>query len=283
MSSFFSILFLTIRPEIQEKISIGLLLSDGKQALFDYSHEKLELSKQFISHDAYKLVKDSITNIKRALKDDNTRKDLSKSTLFVKEEVGKLFSEKHFDYLSNYNTNLFTFTTPQKINLEINKQNFQKLISKLVDEYYLTYKKAHKHTSVHEYVKKNLIPKVRDKVNTYFEVSNDFFDNMIGVVRVDIIGKNGVYVTAQSIEFDKNPLLLTSDIARYELLKNSITNQKEKGNKFFIIGSEPPKELRKEHEVWSDIKKNNLYTYIDKNESDCIREFIDTHEVVKLQ
>ena len=63
MATYYSILSVQIRPEIQEKISLGFLLMDDNTILFGYSKYKLSVARSLLSETAYKLLKDSLHNI----------------------------------------------------------------------------------------------------------------------------------------------------------------------------------------------------------------------------
>ena len=116
MKNYYSIIFASIRPEIEEKISIGLLFWNETKKYFEYSNKKLSLSGNLFSDNSYILLKDSLTNIEHTidLKDKSLDKD-------------------YIDYLSKYNQNVLKWTSPKIIDLDVNKDNFKKLFSKLID------------------------------------------------------------------------------------------------------------------------------------------------------
>ena len=63
MTTQYSILSVLIRPEIQEKITIGMLLMDEEKLFFDYSKRKLSIAKNLLSDNAFKSLKDALNNI----------------------------------------------------------------------------------------------------------------------------------------------------------------------------------------------------------------------------
>ncbi len=48
MKTFYSILYAVIRPETDEKIAIGLMLSDGRNSLFEHSKYKLSSIRSLV-------------------------------------------------------------------------------------------------------------------------------------------------------------------------------------------------------------------------------------------
>lgn len=63
MKAFYSIVYCAIRPNVDEKVSIGLLMADGNHSRFQYSAEKLSVVKQMISSDAYNLIKTALRSL----------------------------------------------------------------------------------------------------------------------------------------------------------------------------------------------------------------------------
>ena len=49
MKTFFSIIYLPLNPNLQEKISVGLVMSNGNQSIFKVSNPKMQIIKGLIS------------------------------------------------------------------------------------------------------------------------------------------------------------------------------------------------------------------------------------------
>jgi hypothetical protein len=118
VKSYYSILFATIRPEIDEKISIGLLFWNDRNEYFDYSKTKLNSISKLMSDKSFVLLNDTIKNIE---------------TSFVKKTDSKKFSTDYVKYLSKYNNNILRYTTPKPIDFELNQINFKKLFSEYIE------------------------------------------------------------------------------------------------------------------------------------------------------
>src|SRR6266487_2566257 len=119
MATHYSILSVLIRPEIQEKVSLGLLLFDSKKIFFNYSKNKLHASKALLSEDSYKLLKDSIKNIesKAISENDLLGSKISQQLVFGDEMLVNSFSPQYISYLNRYNNNVLSFTSPKQIDL----------------------------------------------------------------------------------------------------------------------------------------------------------------------
>src|SRR5665213_1663211 len=109
MATYYSILSALIRPEIQEKISVGLLLIGDKDVFFEYSKNKLNSAKTLLSENAHLMLKDALKNIEvtvSAQQSANKKYELN----FKKKSP---LSESYIQYLSRYNNNILGFTSPK--------------------------------------------------------------------------------------------------------------------------------------------------------------------------
>ena len=84
MKSFFSIVYLPLRPDLQEKISIGLVMSNSEKNIFKFSDAKLHIIKNLFSSNRYNLVKDYFNNLKNEIEPKNDFPDVkSWETFFL--------------------------------------------------------------------------------------------------------------------------------------------------------------------------------------------------------
>lgn len=132
MATKYSILSALIRPQIGEKISIGLLLTDDTgHAFFSYSKDKLAAAKHLMSDAAVLLLKDGVRNIATAARQE-ARSSTGQPTL---ENLGmqSLFSDSYIAYLSRYNNSILQFSAPKDIDVAASQLSFQQLYELYVD------------------------------------------------------------------------------------------------------------------------------------------------------
>jgi formate dehydrogenase assembly factor FdhD len=122
MKTFFSILSVPTRPESDEKIAVGLLLSDGIISKFDYSVNKLKVVKELVNESQYNFTENYLKSIEKL----NFRNDEN-------EGKQKVVNEQYIGYLSDYNNNVVTFCKPVKIDLVVDEENFSRLFEKFID------------------------------------------------------------------------------------------------------------------------------------------------------
>lgn len=92
----YSIIYAVIRPEITERISVGIIMLDGEGIDIRYSTGKLNALKYLVDEKEYKFVVDTITSIKQR---------------------NVLENEAEIDYLSRYSNNLISLSKIQTIDL----------------------------------------------------------------------------------------------------------------------------------------------------------------------
>ena len=139
MKTFYSIISINIRPEINERLSVGLIMIFGEKVFFRYSNSKLNIIQKLTgkeiwkaTHNYLKLVQSSVSN--KAL---STNKDLL--NLKVENKYSRLFSEQYIEYLSRYNNNLVSFSKPNFIELEATDQKLDVFSNKIVGKMKLKY------------------------------------------------------------------------------------------------------------------------------------------------
>jgi len=98
----YSIIYAVIRPEISEKISVGLIIVDGEQLDVRYSRRKLNALQFLFPEKEYRFVSKVVSQM---------RKNKRVKTV---EDV---------NYLTRYSNNLIAFSPMQSIDLSPTGQN----------------------------------------------------------------------------------------------------------------------------------------------------------------
>ena len=120
MNTFYAIIYAFIRPDIDEKISIGLLCMSNDKLFLKKSNKKIIIAKSLVpKHLALALENElqSITKRVSAEKIDDS-----------------IFNERYFNYLHNYKNNIIGFSIANHFDIEINENIFDKLYCKYVSE-----------------------------------------------------------------------------------------------------------------------------------------------------
>ncbi len=277
MKTFYSILSVVIRPEIDEKLSVGLLLVNDKQVSFFVSENKLTVVKKLVSQNIFKGIKNSIKFIEKSfmLKQKSLSNPQQVLELSIKDK-SDVYNYRYIDYLSQYNNNVITFSKPININFEYSNELFQKLFQKFIDKTAFDIKIEKTYSSVERF-KSAFYPKVKKYFNVEQEIDSLMYPKLIMPVKMDLMGKNEIEVFAQSIDMSKNLRSIENGIADLLLINRALPLAKQ-----FIISSEPDKSYEVNHRVWNNVRHLSEFEYIDLKESEIISEYAKKHGVVPL-
>lgn len=275
MDNHFSIISASIRPEIQEKITIGFLLVTKGQIHFYTSKNKISVAKELFSEEDFKSLKYSIKNVEEAVIEENSQKQKEKLqfSLFTRS----IFAFEYLDYLSRYNSNILIFSKPKHLSAEGDVNSFRKLFEHFVDETAFLSEENKKETRDLEIMRQTYYPTLRTFFNVEKEVSSNEIPSLIMPVRIDLLGKNNIEVFAQSVELDRRTNFIENDIANLFFLRDALQNSKQ-----FLISKEPSKVLVKQHQIWKNLRNRRDLEYIDVSEVEKIKEYAINHGVKPL-
>jgi hypothetical protein len=270
MKAFFSIIYLPLNSNLQEKISIGLVMSNGEKSIFKVSNPKLHVIKGLISPNRFSILKNYFNNIMNEIepKVDEFRLD-------IKSEISNNWlNESYFSYLNRYSNNLVIYSEPRNIDTDVNLESFKAIFNKYVFEFDEEINII-KDEDILSKVKNKLLTKIEDKVNLNVTVSSNDFNELLTPVDVNFIGKNGVVVAGQTIDFMKRLYNLENDLTRYISFTKAVDYSSGDRGKYFLVGQEPNKiESPSNHRTWKHVRESHLVEYVDLSETEKIKDYI---------
>ena len=282
MSSFYSIVYLNIRPSLGERVSIALLLRDEQNLIFHQAPEKLEALKSILPGEAYSLARTLIKNLDNLLSD--TAIDNRRSAFLVDMGSTKqAFTEKSYlSYLATYGNNLLTFSEPKNIDIPTTEDTFTRLFQKYVHTGWESTQRQPKRKSITKHVREVLYPKVKDRVNLDALITTEMVPGLVAPTKVNLAGRNEVNMIGQIVDFEKKrPDSLANDINRVLALVRALEEKDQEG-KYFIIGREPSKSLSEQHSIWENVLDLPTFDFVSDNEVDRIDEYVEEHNVQPL-
>ena len=270
MKTFFSIIYLPLNSNLQEKISIGLVMSNGDKSIFKVSNPKMQLIKGLISSNKFSILKNYFNNI---INEIEPKIDEYKLNISSKISNNWL-NESYFSYLNRYSNNLVIYSEPRNIDTDVNLESFKSIFNKYVFEFEEEINII-KNEDILSKVKTRLFTKIEDRVNLNVTISSNDFNELLTPVDVNFIGKNGVVVAGQTIDFVKRMYNLENDLTRYISFTKAVDYSCSKKGKYFIVGQEPNKtENPINHRTWKNVKESHLVEYIDLSETERIQDYI---------
>src|SRR5689334_5279810 len=111
MKTFYSIVYIPIRQIAAEQLAVGLFMTNGVEAYFHFSEEKLKILKKLLPKHTYQFLNSYLNGLKRNIEIDKN---------VVKE---KLMSNEFLLTLSKHSNNILTMSKPVFIDLEVNHEN----------------------------------------------------------------------------------------------------------------------------------------------------------------
>lgn len=276
MKTYYTILYATLNPVIGEQIGVGLMLTGEDNIFFDYSQTKLSYLNALLPKHANQLLKDALKNIRYTVDKTREQKELNGLDLDIKGLKERVFTEQYIDYLSRYNKNLLSFSSPVQIDIKPSEENFNVLFEKYIYKETTSVKSIKK--SIYTNVEERLYPRIRGKVNLDADLSIQDIDTLAIPVQVNFIGKNEQPVAGKAIDFQSGNYHLEAKFGHFVSLIKAFDDRKEKG-KYYVIGNEPEKKYEKQHNLWKHIQKLHYLELISSNETDQIAEYIEKHDV----
>lgn len=275
MATQYSILSVLIRPEIQEKITVGFLLMDETNVFFNLSKNKLAAAKNLLSSNAYKSLKDALHNIKATAENQDLEEKININTITSRKS--NTFSKSYIEYLSRYNNNILSFSTPKEIELDASIDIFSKLFSKFVDNSTIIEKKPLTNHIQRFIQEKRLI--LSKHFNIDKKVTNKEIPGLIVPVTVTFIGQNEVPTFVQSLDFEKRIDFLSSDISEILYLQRAFKDEKKESVAMSIINEPDRIKFPQQHEIWHQLRNTSGITHYDISEMDAVLEYAEKHNV----
>ncbi|TAD96747.1 MAG: hypothetical protein EAZ97_13535 [Bacteroidetes bacterium] len=272
MKTFFSIIYLTFNANLNEKISIGLFMSNGQDTFFKVSNRKLNIVKELMPNSKFNVLKSYFKSLNQHILNANAEPKIEQTY------SQNWINESYFSYLSRYSNNLVSFSEPTKIEIELNENSFKSIFNKYVFSFDdLTLQKNEDITKV----KTKFYAQIKNRVNLNARISPDNFTELVSPIDINFIGKNGVIVAGQIIDFDKRQYFLENDLTKFISFTKVVDDSEKCKGKFFLIGQEPNKtEDKKNHTIWQRIRNSRWVDYVDLSEIGKVESYIVEKNVV---
>jgi len=276
MSTYYTIISANLRPEIQERLSIGLFISNGEHFHFQYSKNKLAAARTLLSADAFQTLKDGLLNIERLCNEEKK----SSSELFQTKAI--LHQTSYIDYLSRYNNNLIVFSKPKVIDVEFNAENFNHLYSQYIENLTLS---PNENLTLENKIE--LFKQTKGEVLAkYFDIDKEITSkevlDLIVPVSVTLIGKNENPTFVQSIDMNKRVDYIRNDIAEVLFLQKAFKTADQTCVAMALTEEPDKQQYPVQHTIWQQLRKVNDIRNVDISEAETIIDYAIEHGVQPL-
>ncbi len=248
MSFQYSILKVALNQDLDDTISIGLLLLAQDRYWFKYSQDRLKYIKPIIGpgHDAL------IKLLKIITRKINTVEGFQ---LDLYNDLNEFFSEDFLKQLSNQHKGMLRFSKPEPIVLtSINTKVFDGLFKSIIGEE--SRKKRRKTNPEKATVERKLIKPLIKKVHTHIKLDGNNISDLYFRYDLEAIGKNGDVYLAKYLDFSLTPPTLEMKIMRLLFLNRLIRQSYRTKTRVFAVATEPAMREPKKHKLYEFIARH---------------------------
>lgn len=279
MKTIYSIIYVTLNATLNEKVSIGLVMSNNEEFLFNYSFDKLKALRSLLSVEQYYIVREYLKALDKQTNSNNDSELFHKD--FQKQFNREWMGEKYLSYLHSYSHNIIQVSQPKNIDISLNQENFKRIFEKYIYKVYKNEQRVKENTKeqLDTQVKTNLYPKIDKKVNFNRLITSSDIHNLLTSIQVNFIGVNGKPMVGQILDFNKNDYYLENDISRYISLTKALDLVEKTSGKYFVIGQEPISSEKKNHNIWKQVRESNFLDFVDIGEVQKIQEYVIDNDV----
>lgn len=283
MQTFYSIIKLAPNTSSGDSISVGLLLCHNNKYFLRFSHHKINVVRKLID-DNTDVIDFIVKQISQHIDSLNKESVKSEGELFP---IKTLLTSEYFHYLNVYCNGILQFSKPSLINDDITDEKFLKLFKLYVDSFVESESKikVNPNEKFLKVINKKLIKRVENKIHTNCTINQSILPTMYFQYDMACIGKNGAFVGAKALPFNKSNSTLDKDISHYIALISLLSSAYKmdiKKNHFYLIADEPLEINSPEHKTWDHIQKNPLFKILHSDESQKVAEIVERTKAGKF-
>lgn len=215
-------IYIKTNEHTDEKVCIGLFAISPERKFFDYSTKKIKLAFGLMDHEALKNIEVTLKRYKNGINSNN------KISI---PEFDDYLNFERFTYLNNYSKGVLSFRKPKPLDCELNKETFEKLFRLFVGEFD---KVKRKEISARSIFNKELKSDEFNKIDINYRLKPDTITTIYTAHKIDFIGKNGVLIAGNFIDFKSKPETIEKALIEFDRISlglNLFSNKRglEKG------------------------------------------------------
>lgn len=257
-----------------DRLSIGLIMANNDVLFFNYSEKKLSKIKHLFSENAYSVIK---LYLKSLYKNFNTNDN---EVLFSKKDfLRDWVNESYLSYLEKYTNNLVQFSKVVKVNVELTEDIFKKFFEMYVSSYPIQTNTTKRIDILHKPQTIAFYENVEKMVNLDKVILNTEIEDLLIDTKVNFIGKNNVPTAGNILNLDINIQSIENSISRFVSLTKALDSNQSKKGVYYIVGEEPDKNLKQNHNLWQQLQHTKILNYIELKEIERVKEYFIEHNV----
>lgn len=163
-----------------------------------------------------------------------------------------------------------------RLSITANVTIFDKLYTKYVDETPFALEAEAEIKSIERF-RREYVQNLSSYYNIHRSVGRDILPDAILPLKIDLIGKNDVYVFAKSIDLERRRYNVEHDVNAFYPLKNLAKSAHK-----FLISKESEKQYQEQHQIWTNLRNANWLEYVDVSETERLEAYAQEHGVLPV-
>ncbi|NNF35646.1 MAG: hypothetical protein HKN68_16180 [Saprospiraceae bacterium] len=250
MSYHYSILKISINQDLEDTISIGLLLLSKDRYWFKYSQDRLKYLKPFLGVHHAAIVK-VLNIISRKIN------SIEGFQLDLYSPIDDYFNEEFLQHLSKQHIGMVRFSNPEPIVLtSVNQEVFDGVYKSLIGEE--EKRKIRRKNPEKKIIERKLIKPLVGKVHTHIKLDGSSIPELYFRYDLEACGRNDHIFLVKYLDFNQTPPTLDMKIMRLLFLSRLMSQVFKTKTRVFVIASEPPIQNHKRHQLYKFVARNEL-------------------------
>ena len=274
METLYCPIYLSTNALSADRFSVGLIMANSNTLFFNYSDEKLTKVKNLFSNEAFLIVKQYLKSLYKSFNTDET------DTLFTrKETLNNWVNKQYLSYLEKYSNNLIQFGETTIVDIELNEDIFKKFFEMYVFRYPVLIDKKKDIDILKKPQTISFYKEVSERVNIDREITNEDLNSLLIPTKVGFIGKNEVPTAGDILNLQKSVQSISNNINSFISLIKALDDNQNKKGKYYLIGEEPDKRLKENHQLWNNLRNTKIVDYVELQDIEEIIHYFTQHEV----
>lgn len=250
MSYHYSILKISINQDLEDSISIGLLLLSRDRYWFKYSQDRLKYLKPFLGVHHAAVVK-VLHIISRKIN------SIEGFQLDLYSHIDDYFNEEFLQHLSDQHIGMIRFSSPEPIVLtSVNQEVFDGVYRSLIGEEQKRI--IRKKNPEKKIIERKLIKPLAGNVHTHIKLDGSKIPELYFRYELEACGRNDHIYLVKYLDFKQTPPTLDMKIMRLLFLSRLMSQRFRTKTRVFVIASEPPMQKHKRHQLYEFVARNEL-------------------------
>jgi hypothetical protein len=249
MNCYYSLLKISVNPNLDDEITVGMVLLTDQRYWYKYSEDILKQIKP--------LIPGNFNGLERTLKIINRKVDsLGNSQLDLYNAINPFFNESFLQTLAVQNTGLIRFSIPRPIVLtHVNNDIFDALFENILGPF--KKKKIRRKNKDKVIITNQLIKPLADDVHTGITLRPNDIEGLYFNFPLECLGMNRTIGLVKYMDFRQTPQTLDMKVMHLLYINDLLKKIYKKKTQIYVLASEPLKPKTKAYRIFHFMNEND--------------------------